>query len=198
MSRVPIYGIYGTYVGIGAVGGSVIPFEQVATKTAQAGVRILRGETPASAVRGQQYDPVLIFDWRQMKRFGIKESDLPPGSVVRFRNLSLWARYRGASHRCRDLHRPEPFDRGPGGSTAAAAAGRCPATRSEAQARLAADAARESEARFRLIADAAPVLIWMSERPEAMHLLQQALAGFHRPQPRAGTRRWLGGKRPSR
>jgi PAS domain S-box-containing protein len=35
-----------------------------------------------------------IFDWRALKRWGISESRLPPGSVVRFRPLSMWEQYR--------------------------------------------------------------------------------------------------------
>lgn len=33
-----------------------------------------------------------MFDWRALKRWGIRESDLPPGSVVLFRQISVWER----------------------------------------------------------------------------------------------------------
>ena len=36
-----------------------------------------------------------IFDWRELQRWGIPESRLPPGSVVRYRAPSLWQAYRG-------------------------------------------------------------------------------------------------------
>ncbi len=35
------------------------------------------------------------FDWRELQRWGIPESRLPPGSVVRYRTPSLWSAYRG-------------------------------------------------------------------------------------------------------
>lgn len=35
-----------------------------------------------------------VFDWRELERWGINESRLPPGSVVRFRAPSLWHEYR--------------------------------------------------------------------------------------------------------
>jgi signal transduction histidine kinase len=35
-----------------------------------------------------------IFNWLQMQRWGVSESDLPPGSEVRFREPGLWERYR--------------------------------------------------------------------------------------------------------
>jgi C4-dicarboxylate-specific signal transduction histidine kinase len=36
----------------------------------------------------------LIFDWRQLQRWGISESDLPAGSEIWFRESSAWERYR--------------------------------------------------------------------------------------------------------
>jgi C4-dicarboxylate-specific signal transduction histidine kinase len=35
-----------------------------------------------------------LFDWRQMERWGIREASLPAGSEIRFRDLSVWARYQ--------------------------------------------------------------------------------------------------------
>ena len=34
------------------------------------------------------------FDWRELQRWGIPESRLPPGSIVRYRAPSLWSAYR--------------------------------------------------------------------------------------------------------
>ena len=36
-----------------------------------------------------------MFDWRELDRWGIAESRLPPGSVVRYRPPSLWQEHRG-------------------------------------------------------------------------------------------------------
>ena len=35
------------------------------------------------------------FDWRELQKWGIPESRLPPGSVVRFRAPDLWSENRG-------------------------------------------------------------------------------------------------------
>jgi PAS domain S-box-containing protein len=35
-----------------------------------------------------------MFDWRQLKRWGIDEGGLPPGSIVRYRDPSFWDLYR--------------------------------------------------------------------------------------------------------
>ena len=34
-----------------------------------------------------------MFDWRQMQRWGIAESSLPPGSTIYFREPTVWERY---------------------------------------------------------------------------------------------------------
>jgi len=35
-----------------------------------------------------------MFDWRALKRWGISESRLPPDSIIRFRELTIWQQYR--------------------------------------------------------------------------------------------------------
>ncbi len=37
-----------------------------------------------------------MFDWRELQRWDIPESRLPPGSIVQFRAPSLWAEYKVA------------------------------------------------------------------------------------------------------
>src|SRR5207248_8032464 len=38
---------------------------------------------------------VPMFDWRQLRRWGIDDFRLPPGSRVLFREVSFWRGYRG-------------------------------------------------------------------------------------------------------
>src|SRR4029079_1319800 len=35
-----------------------------------------------------------VYDWRELRRWQISESRLPPGSVVLFRELTTWEQYR--------------------------------------------------------------------------------------------------------
>ena len=35
-----------------------------------------------------------LYDWRQLQRWGIAEKDLPPGSIVRYRNLTFYETYK--------------------------------------------------------------------------------------------------------
>jgi signal transduction histidine kinase len=40
-------------------------------------------------------DSPYVFDWHQLRRWGIDESRLPAGSIVRFREASVWDLYKG-------------------------------------------------------------------------------------------------------
>ena len=35
-----------------------------------------------------------MFDWRELRRWGISEARLPAGSIVQFRQLSAWDQYQ--------------------------------------------------------------------------------------------------------
>ena len=92
-SRAPIYGYYETYVGHGIVGGSIVTFEEIGRKAAQLGIRILAGEDAQAAARSESYQPVTMFDWRQLRRWKISDQRLPPGSIVRFKEATYWEQY---------------------------------------------------------------------------------------------------------
>jgi hypothetical protein len=62
-------------------------------KAAEVALRILDGEKPGDTKPSFVEVAAPIFDWRQMQRWGIAESILPPGSTVRFREPTLWERY---------------------------------------------------------------------------------------------------------
>jgi PAS domain S-box-containing protein len=93
-SSAPIYGLSDGFIGFGIVGGSVMSFETQGKQAAELGQRILRGENPADIppITGAS---AYMFDWRQLRRFGLSESALPPGSIVRFAVRSPWELYRG-------------------------------------------------------------------------------------------------------
>ena len=77
-------------IGKGATGGIVLSAEEVGLDAGRRIVRILNGEAAASipVASGQFTKP--IFDARQLKRWGISELALPPGSDLRFRELNVW------------------------------------------------------------------------------------------------------------
>jgi two-component system, LuxR family, sensor kinase FixL len=91
-SRVPVYVLQDHSVGIGSVGGQVVSFESHGRMAAELALRVLRGERPAPTDAGTT---VPMLDWRQLQRWALDEQRLPPGSVVLFREPSMWERYRG-------------------------------------------------------------------------------------------------------
>jgi PAS domain S-box-containing protein len=93
-SNVPVYGMSEYLVGAGIVGGRVYSFERLGEKTAQSALRLLSGERPDEIPMLEERADRVIFDWRQLKRWGISEASLPPGSIIRNRDFSAWEAYR--------------------------------------------------------------------------------------------------------
>jgi PAS domain S-box-containing protein len=92
-ASVPIFGVLDTYLGYGIVGGNLLSAEVQGKRCAEIALRILRGKSPEDMIPEQALNQ-LIFDWRQLKRWGISEDKLPPGSIVRFKAYSFWEHYR--------------------------------------------------------------------------------------------------------
>ena len=94
VSQAPINGLYQHQMGLGIVGGRLYQGELEGVESARVAARILRGE------RASTFPPLFIgtrpptYDWRELRRWGISESRLPPGSVVMFRQPTVWERYR--------------------------------------------------------------------------------------------------------
>ena len=83
-----------TNIGHGGAGGFVTTPGPVGQAAARLVRRILDGENASTipVTAGDFTRPV--FDWRQLQRFGISESRLPPGSEIRFRVPGIWDQYR--------------------------------------------------------------------------------------------------------
>jgi signal transduction histidine kinase len=81
-------------IGRGGTGGPVVLPSLIGEEAAQLVSRIFNGEDPSQIpiVASDSMKPV--FDWRQLQRWGVSESRLPPGSEIRFRTPSAWEQYR--------------------------------------------------------------------------------------------------------
>ncbi|HSM74806.1 MAG TPA: ATP-binding protein [Desulfobacterales bacterium] len=68
--------------------------EAMGRKSGEIARRVLSG-TSVAAIPPEviSHNPAML-DWRELKRWGIDERLLPPGSIVRFRETSLWGIYR--------------------------------------------------------------------------------------------------------
>lgn len=77
----------------GTVGGDLENWREDGRVAAGMAVRVLNGEKPKDipivTARGSY-----MFDWRALKRWGLKESNLPPGSTVLNRQPTPWELYR--------------------------------------------------------------------------------------------------------
>lgn len=91
-SAAPVFTTHAQLVGLGPVGGWVTDYQDMGRRT---------GELAAAALAGQklpapQVAPVrAVVDARQLERWHISESRLPPGTEVRFRDTPLWRQYAG-------------------------------------------------------------------------------------------------------
>jgi signal transduction histidine kinase len=93
VSKAPIFSYDESFFGREIVGG---PFHAVldsSRQTAAVAVRVLGGETASDIKIPSVQFSTPKFDWREMQRWGISESRLPPGSEVLFRELTVWERY---------------------------------------------------------------------------------------------------------
>ena len=94
IANAPVFGTEEEELGHGIIGGSLVSGRALGLETARLAARILRGESPGSITRPVIGPGPPTFDWRELQRWQIRESQLPPGSLVRFREPSLWQRYR--------------------------------------------------------------------------------------------------------
>ncbi len=78
----------------GIVGGSLYSQTEAIDRIGQLGLRVLRGEvadsieTSAITLNSNQVD------WRQLRRWGIDEARVPAGTIIRFREPTIWDRYQ--------------------------------------------------------------------------------------------------------
>ena len=93
-ANAPMYIMTETTLGSGAVGGSLASVEAFGKRAGELARLVLTGTDINLLPFEIRTDPAPIFDWRALNRWGIPESRLPPGSVVRFRPQSLWNQYR--------------------------------------------------------------------------------------------------------
>jgi len=89
----PIFSYDKSFFGEATVGGPMHSAETSGQITAAVSVRILNGEKAGDIKTPPTEFETPIFDWRQMQRWGISESNLPPGSNIYFREPSVLERY---------------------------------------------------------------------------------------------------------
>jgi signal transduction histidine kinase len=94
VASAPTYGFLDQYLGLGIVGGDLYSFSEHGTEAAKLALQVLAGTEPSRVQYSEVQANKLLFDWRQMRRWGISESALPAGSEILFRDPSAWDQYK--------------------------------------------------------------------------------------------------------
>jgi PAS domain S-box-containing protein len=92
-ANVPVYALADTLIGQGFVGGYVSSYAEQGRVAGEIAAKILKGTKPQEIpiARGNN---VYMFDARAMRRWGLREDMLPPGSSVLAREPALTERYK--------------------------------------------------------------------------------------------------------
>ena len=93
VANAPIFSFQEAFFGRETVGGPMHSVAGSSEKTVNAAIRILGGEKPGDI----KIEPIGFaspkYDWRELKRWRISESNLPRGSKVLFREPGIWETY---------------------------------------------------------------------------------------------------------
>jgi len=92
-SSVPVFSLFDVYIGHGQVGGNVSKLSAQGTMAGNVALKILDGVNPSDIPIAKASNG-FVFDWRALKRWGLKESKLPPGSSVLNRQPTVWEAYK--------------------------------------------------------------------------------------------------------
>src|SRR6476646_3668145 len=94
IANAPIFSYDESFFGSAIVGGPLLLVADTSRQAAAVAIRILGGEKPGEVRTAPVQFASPVFDWREMQRWGISESRLPPGSEILFRSPTVWDQYR--------------------------------------------------------------------------------------------------------
>ena len=93
VSPVPVYSASELLFGHGLVGGVLRSSQETGRRVGELAARVLGGTRPQDIPLEQaRVSPVV--DWRELQRWNIPLSRVPDGTEIRFRELTIWERYR--------------------------------------------------------------------------------------------------------
>lgn len=92
-ANAPVFSFLDVFFGDGLLGGSMQSVKEGSELAASVALRILDGEKAGDIKTPPTQNALPKYDWRQMQRWGIAESSLPPGSTIYFREPGMWERY---------------------------------------------------------------------------------------------------------
>ena len=92
-ANAPVFSLADTVLGHGEVGGYVISFVAQGELVGKIVSRIINGEKPEQIPIFKGVN-AYTFDWRALRKWGIDETKLPPGSIILHRQPSFWELYK--------------------------------------------------------------------------------------------------------
>jgi C4-dicarboxylate-specific signal transduction histidine kinase len=92
-ANAPTFSFLDVFFGDGLLGGSMQSVKEGSELAAAVALRVLGGEKAGDIKTPPTENALPKYDWRQMQRWNISESRLPPGSEVLFREPTAWQRY---------------------------------------------------------------------------------------------------------
>ena len=93
----PVYAPYDSFLGTGVVGGRMPTFRGMGREAAGIVTKLLAGARPSSLRLPELTATELHLDWRQARRWGIAEREVPAGTVWHFREPTVWQAHRTAA-----------------------------------------------------------------------------------------------------
>ena len=93
-ANAPVFTFYDVYLNHGEVGGYLSNLGEQGKVAGGMALRILRGERPQDIPRVKGAN-TYMFDWRAVRRWGLKQSEIPPGSIVLNRQPTVWESQKG-------------------------------------------------------------------------------------------------------
>lgn len=93
-ANAPVYGFVDQYLGRGIVGGSLYSLSEHGKEAARLVLQALASPESSGPALSEVHSNRMLFDWRQMQRWAIGASMLPPGSEIRFREPTAWEQYK--------------------------------------------------------------------------------------------------------
>lgn len=91
-SGAPVWAIFDSYIGHGAVGGKVQFSSDIGAEMARTALRLVNGDgTVERLIDIPQHN---IVDWRQVQRFGLDAGLLPDDALIEFHTPTGWERHR--------------------------------------------------------------------------------------------------------
>jgi PAS domain S-box-containing protein len=96
VASAPVYGPSDTYLGRGVVGGYMDSFDLMGAEAADLALEVLAGKDPATIDPKLSKNRSFQVDARQMLRWKLSEKNLPAGTIVSFKQPTLWEEHRYA------------------------------------------------------------------------------------------------------